>query len=84
MAKIKMYTKQVCPYCVKAKAYLKGLGINDVEEISIERDEKLKEEMVALSGRQTVPQIFVGSTHIGGCDDLLAFDKAKLLNLVNG
>ena len=84
MAKIKMYTKQVCPYCVKAKAYLKGLGINNIEEISIEGSEDLKNEMVKLSGRQTVPQIFVGDFHVGGCDDLLALDKTKLLDLING
>ena len=84
MAKIKMYTKEVCPYCVKAKAYLKGLGINNIEEISIEGSEDLKNEMVKLSGRQTVPQIFVGDFHVGGCDDLLALDKTKLLDLING
>jgi len=84
MAKIKMYTKQVCPYCVKAKAYLKAMGINNIEEISIEGSEALKSEMVKLSGRQTVPQIFIGDFHVGGCDDLLAFDKTKILDLING
>lgn len=83
MALIKMYTKVVCPYCVKAKAYLKGLGVTEIHEINIEGDDTLKSEMISLSGRQTVPQIFIGNKHIGGCDDLLSIKKDELLKMIN-
>ncbi len=80
MADIVIYTKDYCPYCVKAKNLLKHKG-KSFREIDITRDEKLQQEMVTKSGgRRTVPQIFIGNTHVGGFDDLAALDKAGKLD----
>lgn len=79
---ITLYTKDYCPYCVKAKALLtqKGMGAQ-IQEIDITRDESLQAEMVAKSGgRRTVPQIFIGDVHVGGCDDLYALNAAGKLD----
>jgi glutaredoxin 3 len=82
MPAIVFYTKDYCPYCVRAKNLLKRKGVeSSVQEIDITHDEKLQQEMVAKSGgRRTVPQIFIGSTHVGGCDDLYALDAAGKLD----
>jgi glutaredoxin 3 len=79
MKKIIIYTKEVCPYCVRAKALLQRKGAN-FSEIKI-TDEETKNEMIKKSGgRMTVPQIFIGDFHVGGCDDLYALDKAGKLD----
>ena len=70
-----MYTTQVCPYCLRAKALLKARGVAAIEEIRIDLDPAARNAMVELTGRRTVPQIFIGSTHVGGCDDLVALDQ---------
>jgi glutaredoxin 3 len=70
-----MYTTQVCPYCVRAKALLKQRGVAEIEEIRIDLDAGQRDEMMQITGRRTVPQIFIGSTHVGGCDDLIALDQ---------
>ena len=75
MTPVKMYTTQVCPYCLRAKALLKQRGVEAIEEIRIDLDPAERERMMALTGRRTVPQIFIGQTHIGGCDDLIALDQ---------
>ncbi|TXH47037.1 MAG: glutaredoxin 3 [Burkholderiaceae bacterium] len=75
MAKVKMYTTQVCPYCVRAKQLLHSRGVTDIEEVRIDLDPAQRDHMMALTGRRTVPQIFVGETHVGGCDDLVALDQ---------
>jgi glutaredoxin 3 len=75
MSNVKMYTTQVCPYCIRAKALLKQRGVSDIEEIRIDLDPVQREQMMALTGRRTVPQIFIGATHVGGCDDLVALDQ---------
>jgi len=75
MSPVKMYTTQVCPYCVRAKALLKQRGVEQIEEIRIDLNPVERDAMVALTGRRTVPQIFIGSTHVGGCDDLIALDQ---------
>jgi len=75
MSPVKMYTTQVCPYCVRAKALLKQRGVEQIEEIRIDLTPVERDAMVALTGRRTVPQIFIGSTHVGGCDDLIALDQ---------
>ncbi|ALT79558.1 glutaredoxin 3 [Paucibacter sp. KCTC 42545] len=75
MAAVKMYTTQVCPYCVRAKSLLKQRGVEQIEEIRIDLDPSAREAMMALTGRRTVPQIFIGDTHVGGCDDLIALDQ---------
>ena len=75
MTPVKMYTTQVCPYCLRAKALLKQRGVAAIEEIRIDLDPAQRDQMVALTGRRTVPQIFIGQTHVGGCDDLIALDQ---------
>ena len=85
MANITIYTKPVCPYCVKAKQLLAIKGRTDISEIDISKDPKLLDEMLEKSGgRRTVPQIFIGDTHVGGFDDMDALNKeGKLDNLLN-
>lgn len=81
---IVMYTKSYCPYCVKAKQLFKIKNV-EVKEIDITNNEKLIEEMLSKSqGRKTVPQIFIGEFHVGGCDDLYALnEKGELDKLLN-
>jgi glutaredoxin 3 len=74
MQAVKMYTTAVCPYCIRAKQLLKARGVEQIEEIRIDLDATQREHMMSTTGRRTVPQIFVGSTHVGGCDDLVALD----------
>jgi glutaredoxin 3 len=76
MKPVKMYTTQVCPYCVRAKMLLKQRGVAEIDEIRVDLHPDQREHMVALTGRRSVPQIFIGDTHIGGCDDLMALDAA--------
>jgi glutaredoxin 3 len=75
MTPVKMYTTQVCPYCQRAKALLKQRGVAAIDEVRIDLDPAQREQMVALTGRRTVPQIFIGQTHVGGCDELIALDQ---------
>ena len=74
MQAVKMYTTAVCPYCIRAKQLLKSRGVEQIEEIRIDQDPTARQQMMELTGRRTVPQIFIGSTHVGGCDDLIALD----------
>jgi glutaredoxin 3 len=76
MQVVKMYTTAVCPYCVRAKSILKSKGVASIEEIRIDTDPEARAYMMETTGRRTVPQIFIGSTHVGGCDDLVALDQA--------
>lgn len=81
MAHVIIYSKDYCPYCVKAKNLLKRKGQESFEEIDITHDEALQKEMIDKSGgRRSVPQIFINGTHIGGCDDLYALDSAGKLD----
>ncbi|PZP27683.1 MAG: glutaredoxin 3 [Roseateles depolymerans] len=75
MPAIKMYTTQVCPYCIRAKAFLKQRGVEQIEEVRVDLDPAARDAMMAQTGRRTVPQIFIGGTHVGGCDDLIALDQ---------
>ena len=75
MTAVRMYTTQVCPFCVRAKALLKQRGVAQIEEIRIDLDPVARQQMMELTGRRTVPQIFIGPTHVGGCDDLIALDQ---------
>jgi glutaredoxin 3 len=75
MNNVRMYTTQVCPYCQRAKALLKQRGVSAIDEIRIDLDAEQRDKMVELTGRRTVPQIFIGDTHVGGCDDLIALDQ---------
>ena len=74
MPVVKMYTTAVCPYCVRAKQILKSKGVAQIEEIRIDTDPAQRDHMMQITGRRTVPQIFIGQTHVGGCDDLMALD----------
>jgi glutaredoxin 3 len=74
MQSVKMYTTAVCPYCTRAKQILKSKGVEQIEEIRIDTDPVQRDHMMQTTGRRTVPQIFIGSTHVGGCDDLMALD----------
>jgi glutaredoxin 3 len=83
MQAVKMYTTAVCPYCIRAKQLLKAKGVTQVEEIRIDLDPAQRDHMMQITGRRTVPQIFVGDTHVGGCDDLMALDaKGGLVPLL--
>jgi len=75
MVPVKMYTTLVCPYCMRAKMLLKQRGVEHIDEIRIDLDPAQRDAMMKLTGRRTVPQIFIGSTHVGGCDDLVALDQ---------
>ena len=75
MSSVKMYTTAVCPYCIRAKQILKARGVEQIEEIRIDADPAARAHMMELTGRRTVPQIFIGDTHVGGCDDLVALDS---------
>jgi len=74
MPPIKMYTTAVCPYCVRAKNILKSKGVEHIEEVRIDTDPSQLAHMMSVTGRRTVPQIFIGDVHVGGCDDLIALD----------
>ena len=75
MTAVQMYSTQVCPFCVRAKALLKQRGVQEIEEIRVDLDPAQRDLMVARTGRRTVPQIFIGETHVGGCDELMALDQ---------
>ena len=84
MSPVKMYTTAVCPYCIRAKQLLNARGVTQIEEIRIDVLPAEREQMMAITGRRTVPQIFIGETHVGGCDDLMALDsQGGLLPLLN-
>lgn len=85
MPAVKMYTTQVCPYCLRAKALLKQRGVEQIEEVRVDLDPAQRDRMIELTGRRTVPQIFIGDTHVGGCDDLIALDqRGALMPLLQG
>jgi len=75
MPSVRMYTTQVCPFCVRAKALLKQRGVAAIDEIRVDLDPAQRDHMVELTGRRTVPQIFIGNTQVGGCDELMALDR---------
>jgi glutaredoxin 3 len=75
MTAVKMYTTQVCPFCQRAKMLLKQRGVSSIDEIRIDLDPAQRDLMMQMTGRRTVPQIYIGDTHVGGCDDLIALDR---------
>jgi glutaredoxin 3 len=84
-ARILMYTTAVCPYCTRAKLLLKARGVTEIEEVRIDLDPGRRDEMMDRTRRRTVPQIYIGDTHVGGFDDLSALDGAgKLRPLLDG
>jgi glutaredoxin 3 len=76
MAKVTMYSTGVCPYCVRAEQLLKSKGVTEIDKIRIDLDPAQRDIMMERTQRRTVPQIFIGDTHVGGCDDLYALDKS--------
>lgn len=85
MNPVRMYTTQVCPYCLRAKALLKQRGVAQIQEIRVDLDPVERDRMIELTGRRTVPQIFIGQRHVGGCDDLFELDQdGGLMPLLEG
>ena len=83
MSKVVMYSTAVCPYCQRAEALLKARGVQQIEKIRIDLDPERRAEMMSRTGRRTVPQIYIGETHVGGFDDLSALDRnGKLMPLL--
>ena len=84
MQAVKIYTTGTCPYCIAAKQLLAKRGVTELNEIRVDQIAGEREKMMALTQRRSVPQIFIGDTHVGGCDDLVALDgQGGLLPLLN-
>jgi len=75
MAKVLMYSTAVCPFCVRAEQLLLHKGVTSLEKVRIDLDPARREEMMQKTGRRTVPQIYIGDTHVGGCDELYALER---------
>lgn len=84
MQPVTMYTTAVCPYCIQAKRILLSKGVTTIEEIRVDLEPQRRIEMIERTKQRTVPQIFIGDTHVGGCDDLMALDKRGGLVLLLG
>ena len=85
MQPVKMYTTATCPYCIRAKQLLQARGVVAIDEIRVDMQPAERAAMMQITGQRTVPQIFIGDTHVGGCDDLVALDnRGGLTALLNG
>jgi glutaredoxin 3 len=83
--RVLMYSTAVCPFCIRAEKLLLARGVSEIEKIRVDLEPERRAEMMELTQRRTVPQIFIGETHVGGCDDLIALDQAGgLLPLLSG
>ncbi|MBL8448481.1 MAG: glutaredoxin 3 [Dechloromonas sp.] len=83
--RVLMYTTAVCPYCIRAKQLLAARGVSAIDEVRVDLDPQRRDEMMQKTQRRTVPQIYIGDTHVGGCDDLVALDAAGgLMPLLQG
>jgi glutaredoxin 3 len=80
MPKITMYATAVCPYCVAAERLLRAKGVSEIDKIRVDLEPGLREAMMQKTGRRTVPQIYIGDTHVGGFDELSALDAAGKLD----
>ena len=80
MARIKMYATGSCPYCIRAEQLLRAKGVGEIEKFRVDLDPPLREEMIARTGRRTVPQIFIGEVHVGGFDDMAELDRRGKLD----
>ena len=78
--KVLMYATAACPYCIRAEQLLRAKGVQEIEKIRVDLDPSRRAEMMARTGRRTVPQIYIGTTHVGGCDDLHALNHAGKLD----
>jgi glutaredoxin 3 len=84
-AKVRMYSTGVCPYCNMAERLLKSKGIDEIEKIRVDLEPEQRVLMMEMTGRRTVPQIYIGDLHVGGFDDLSALDReGKLDPLLQG
>jgi len=79
MKTVRMFTTLTCPYCVRAKALLQQRGVAAIDEVRVDLEPEQRVHMMQLTGRRTVPQIFIGDTHVGGCDDLVELDRRGAL-----
>ncbi len=85
MQPVTIYTTPYCPYCIRAKMLLDERGVTELNEIRIDQDRELRKQMIERTGCRTVPQIYIGDHHVGGCDDLVALDReGKLEALLQG
>jgi glutaredoxin 3 len=75
MKPVRMFTTLTCPYCIRAKALLQQRGVTQIDEVRIDLEPGQRAHMIELTGRRTVPQIFIGDAHVGGCDDLVDLDR---------
>ena len=80
MARVTMYSTGVCPYCQMAERLLKSKGVAAIDKVRVDLDPQRRVEMMEKTGRRTVPQIYIGETHVGGYDDLAALDRAGRLD----
>ncbi len=76
---VRMYSTAVCPFCVMAERLLRSKGVNEIEKVRIDLDPAARQDMMTKTGRRTVPQIYIGDTHVGGYDGLAALDRAGRL-----
>lgn len=74
-ARIRMYSTAMCPYCIRAERLLLARGVQSIEKLRVDLDPALRQEMIRVTGRRTVPQIFIGERHVGGFDELAALDR---------
>ena len=85
MQAVKMFSTSSCPFCIRAKALLRERGVDAIDDLRIDERPELRGTMIELTGRTTVPQIFIGAMHVGGCDDLMALDRrGELVPLLAG
>jgi glutaredoxin 3 len=82
--KVLMYATAACPFCIRAEQLLRAKGVQDLEKIRVDLDPVRRVEMMKRTGRRTVPQIYIGATHVGGCDDLYALDESGKLDPLLG
>ena len=80
MSKVLMYSTAVCPYCVRAEQLLTRKGVTDIEKVPVDLQPERREEMMQKTGRRTVPQIYIGETHVGGCDELYELERQGKLD----
>lgn len=81
---VMMYATGVCPYCIQAERLLRAKGVEDIAKVRVDLDPARRAEMMDKTGRRTVPQIYIGNTHVGGYDDLVALDRAGKLDPLLG
>ena len=82
MTRVLMYSTAVCPFCVRAEQLLIRKGVTDIEKVRVDLQPDRREEMMQKTGRRTVPQIYIGETHVGGCDELYELERQGKLDLL--